>query len=264
MYRIFDSHVHIYPDKIAMKAAETIADFYEISTLYDGTVKTLFEVGDAAGIEKYLVHSVATAARQVTGINNYIIGECNKYPDRFIGFATMHPGFENPYDELRRAKDAGLKGIKLHPDFQDFEISSAVMDEKYEAARALDLPVLIHTGDSRFNRSNPAHIPAVLRRHPGIKLICAHMGGWSQWDTAIASIKKGDVWVDTSSTMYMNTPEYMKTLINHFGSDHVLFGSDYPMWNVADDIKRFENLKLTDSEYQAIFSGNLCRLLHID
>jgi len=264
MYTIYDSHVHIYPDKIAVKATENINGFYGLSLkAFDGTVNTLLEVGGRAGVSKYLVHSVSTSARQVESINNFIISQCEAHPGVFIGFATMHPDYANPYDELKCAKDMGIKGVKLHPDFQDFAISDPKMDEAYEAIESLDLPILFHTGDNRFNRSNPRHVPEVLRKHPKLKIICAHFGGWSEWDEAESCLKKGSVWIDTCSSMYWIPDETAKRLINHYGAERVLFGSDYPMWNVADEIKRMENLKLTDREYRMIYSENLSNLLGI-
>lgn len=152
MYTIFDAHAHIYPEKIAVKAAHAIGDFYDIPMKYDGTVEHLLALGDEFGVQKFLVHSVATVEHQVTRINDFIIAECRAHPERFIGFATLHPDFENPFDELNRVKAEGLRGVKLHPDFQKFEISDPVMDEAYEAMAQLNLPVLFHTGAITFRR----------------------------------------------------------------------------------------------------------------
>lgn len=69
---IIDSHAHIYPDKIAHKAARSIGDFYDIDMDLDGTVDMLLKVGDEAGVDKFLVHSVATTPHQVRSINSFI------------------------------------------------------------------------------------------------------------------------------------------------------------------------------------------------
>ena len=60
MYEIIDSHAHIYPDKIARKAAVVIGQFYDISMDCDGSVEGLIKTGKRAGIGRFLVHSVAT------------------------------------------------------------------------------------------------------------------------------------------------------------------------------------------------------------
>ncbi len=256
MYRIFDAHTHIYPAKIASKASRTIGEFYDIAMHFDGTTETLLTLGNKHGVEKHLVHSVATNAHQVTSINNFILSEVNSHPDRFIGFATLHQDFENPFEELKRAKDAGLKGVKLHPDFQKFEISDPKMDDAYRAMAELDMPVLFHTGDKRYNWSNPAHVPVILKRHPKLKVICAHFGAYSQWDEAAECLKGEGVWVDTSSSLYAISPEEAAQVIRRYGADRVFFGTDYPMWNPSEEVQKFLRLPLTEEEQEMILHRN--------
>lgn len=263
MYRIFDAHTHIYPNKIAQKASDTIGAFYDIRMHFDGTSEALLRLGEKHNVEKHLVHSVATNAHQVTSINNFIISEVNLHPDKFIGFATLHQDFENPCEELKRVKEAGLMGVKLHPDFQKFEISSPVMDDAYRAMMEMDLPVLFHTGDARYNWSHPKHIPVILKKHPHLKIICAHFGAYSQWSEAAECLMGTGVWVDTSSSFFMISDEQAKKYINLYGEEKVLFGSDYPMWNVGDEIQNILRLGLTDKQNEKIFSGNLASLLRI-
>lgn len=263
MYTIFDAHAHIYPEKIAVKAAHAIGDFYDIPMKYDGTVEHLLALGDEFGVQKFLVHSVATVEHQVTRINDFIIAECRAHPERFIGFATLHPDFENPFDELNRVKAEGLRGVKLHPDFQKFEISDPVMDEAYEAMAQLNLPVLFHTGDRRYHFSSPSHIPVIRRRHPHLKIICAHFGGYTEWDEAEKCLKGEDIWVDSSSSFFALGAERVRHLISLYGEERVLFGSDYPMWSVGDEIQNILSLNLPARVNEQIFSGNLSKLLNL-
>lgn len=118
---IIDFHAHIYPAKIAEKASDTIGQFYNIQMKYKGSPESLLESGSRIGVDRYIVHSTATAPHQVESINNYIIGEVESHPE-FIGFGTIHPEYENYENELIRIYSAGLMGIKLHPDFQKFPI----------------------------------------------------------------------------------------------------------------------------------------------
>ena len=72
MQHLFDSHAHIFPGKIAEKAAKNIGAFYDLHMDFDGSVDKLLEVCAEAGVEKCLVHSVATTHEQVPKINNFI------------------------------------------------------------------------------------------------------------------------------------------------------------------------------------------------
>ena len=71
-YPIVDCHCHVYPDKIAEKAVESIGGFYDLPMFYDGKTSTLIEYGSAVGVKHYIIFSVATTPAQVQSINRFI------------------------------------------------------------------------------------------------------------------------------------------------------------------------------------------------
>ena len=257
---IIDSHAHIYPDKISQAAVKSISEFYEIEMPYDGRIETLIKSGDEAGIDKFLVHSVATTPTQVASINNFIINSVNENSDRLIGFMALHPDMENIEEEVERAISAGLKGVKLHPDFQKFAIDDKKVYPLYEAVQG-KVPILFHIGDYRYNYSKPKQLANVLKNFPKLQVIGAHFAGWSEWDDAEKFLKDYRLWVDSSSTSHWITREKFKELINTFGTDFVLFGSDYPMWGHKDELNVIENIGLSDDELEKILHKNIENLL---
>ena len=116
--KIIDFHAHIFPEKVAAKAADSIGEFYGISMRHDGTVETLLESGGRIGVYKYLIHSTATRPDQVDVINNFVAENVRRNPDKLIGFGTLHKDMEDVDGEINRIISIGLSGIKLHPDFQ--------------------------------------------------------------------------------------------------------------------------------------------------
>ena len=62
MQKIINTHCHIYPNKIASKAVESIGQFYDLPMALDGTVEGLVKDGEKIGTVHYLVHSVATCS----------------------------------------------------------------------------------------------------------------------------------------------------------------------------------------------------------
>ncbi len=79
---VIDFHAHIYPEKIANKATQSISDFYEGATVRgSGSAQNLIEAGKKAGVVKYVVHSTATKASQVVSINDYIKSEMDIHPE---------------------------------------------------------------------------------------------------------------------------------------------------------------------------------------
>lgn len=216
---IIDSHAHIYPDKLARKAARSIGDFYDIDMDLDGTVDMLLKVGDEAGVDKFLVHSVATTPHQVRSINSFIAKSVSEHPDRFIGFATLHPGCGDEIPEIvDEAIELGLSGIKLHPDFQEFDIDAPEAMRMYEVLEGR-LPILFHTGDYRTQYSKPTKIIKVLEKFPKLDIIAAHFGAWSEWGYGSKELSEAGVYVDSSSSFYAMSPERIMEMIHIFGTD---------------------------------------------
>ena len=263
-YEIYDSHVHIYPDKIAAKATQSIGDFYDIPMCENGTVEGLLRDGAAAGISRFVVHSVATAPKQVQSINNFIAAEAQAHPS-FIPFFTLHP--DQPEAELaaevERCLQLGFRGVKLHPDFQLFALDE---DRAQKIFRAVDgrVPVLIHTGDYRHAFSNPPQMVYVARLYPHATFIGAHFGAWSMWDTA-GEWYEGipNMYFDTSSSLYRLDPVKAVEIIRRLGVHKFFFGTDYPMWQPQEELQRFFALPLQDDERRLILAQNLKALLHL-
>lgn len=263
-YKIIDSHCHIYPDKIAQKAAEATCDFYEgLGSRLDGTVSALSKEADIAGIEHCIVQSVATTPMQVSSINNFIANTVAEGEGKFTGLGTLHPDSEDVKADVDEIISLGLKGVKLHPDIQRFKIDDYRMLKIYELCEGR-LPILIHTGDHRYDFSNPNRMLPILDIYTNLTVIGAHFGGWSVWEEATEKLSKHkNFYVDCSSSLYAMTPEKAKELIMAYGTKRVLFGTDYPMWTPKDEIERFMQIELSKKEREDIFYNNAARLFNI-
>lgn len=261
---IIDAHAHIYPEKIAAKATDTIGIFYDIKMdMPAGTAEKLVEVGKKAGISRYVVHSVATTAHQVRSINEFIKRECEAHPE-FIGFITLHQDLteEEIKSEVDFALANGLKGIKLHPDFQKFNIDDESAERFYRAADG-KLPILFHIGDDRYDFSKPARLAKMAKKYPNVNFIAAHFGGYRCWHES--EIYKGldNVYFDTCSSLPFISPERARELIDLHGADKFFFATDFPMWDATGELERFNKIPLTDTEREMILAGNIKRLLNI-
>lgn len=257
---IIDFHAHIYPEKIAAKASKAIGDFYNTTMDHVGSSEGLIESGKKIGVTKYVVHSAATTEKQVESINDFIISETQKHSE-FIGFGTMHPDYANFEEELKRINKAGLKGIKLHPDFQKFEIDSTKMDGIYEVLAELKMPVLFHAGDARFSYSGPERIARVMEKFPKLLIVAAHFGGYTEWEKATEYLVGKNVYFDTSSTLWKLPVEKANEMMKKHGIEKMLFGSDYPMWDHEGELARFNKLDLSAEERELVMCGNAKNLL---
>lgn len=259
-YRIIDSHCHVYPDAIAQRAAAGTSNFYNMPSRFDGKISTLLEQGEKVGIEHFIVQSVATTPKQVSSINHFIAESVASGNGRFTGLGTLHPDSDNVEAEIEEIIKLGLKGVKLHPDIQRFCIDDERMSKVYGLCEGR-LPILMHTGDSRFDFSNPNRMKPVLEKYPDLTVIGAHFGGWSVWDDATRMLSKyKNFFVDCSSSFYAMTPEKARELIFAYGTDRVLFGTDYPMWDIEAEMERFMSIELTDTEREDIFYNNAAKM----
>lgn len=263
-YYIIDGHCHIYPEKIAEKAATSVGNFYSEKPFCKGTVEELTEIGNRCGIDRYLIQSVATTEKQVKSINEFIAGIVAKQPERFIGFGTLHPNSENQSADLDKLQELGLIGVKLHPDIQNFKIDDYRCLKIYEECEKRGLPILIHTGDYRYDNSNPNRLIPILEIYKNLTVIGAHFGGWSIWEDASQALSKFDnLYVDCSSSLSYIDKETAVKIIKRYGADKVLFGTDYPLHSPENELKLFFELGLSPEDNKKILSENIKKLLKI-
>lgn len=266
--KIIDCHCHVYPKKIADKATKGIYNFYDLIDFdlasEPATVANMKACENKAGIGHQVIFSVATKVSQVEAINNFIAGEVSKSPTSITGLGTLHPESETLSEDMEGILRRNLKGVKLHPDVQKFKI------DDYRCLKIFEffedkLPLLIHTGDSRFDFSNPNRVAPILDIYKNLTVIGAHLGGWSMWKDATDILYEyPNFYVDCSSSLYALPPDEAAKIIRKYGADRVLFGTDYPMWKPEEELHRFFSLGLTDEENEKILYKNAKRLFSID
>ena len=261
--RIFDIHVHIYPDKIAQKASESIGVFYDGIRMHgDGTLADCLRQMDEGGVERFAAHSVALKPHNVESINRFILQAHAQASDRIVPFAAIHPDMEDMQATVDAIVAQGFKGIKIHPDMQKFRVDDPSVGSMMEAIEGR-LPLLIHCGDYRYDYDGPRRILHLRREHPRLQIICAHFGGWGEWDSALEILPGNNLIVDTSSSLNRWPAEMATEAVRRFGVENVLFGTDYPMWSPTGELRRFMQMKLTDREREDILWNNAARLLEL-
>lgn len=258
---IIDAHAHIFPDKIAEKATAGISGFYDgMKTAFGGSLGELLKQGKTAGVDRFIVQSVAVVPEQVRAINDFISESVRRFPDALIGFGALHPNYGDIKGETERIISLGLRGIKLHSDFQNFNLDDERAFPIYEAAEGR-LPILFHVGDNRYDRSSPERLLNVVKRFPKLVVIGAHFAGWSMWDKGAELLAGSGIYTDCSSSLYAMNSEHAVRLIRSFGAERVMWGTDYPLFGAKEELERFDKLPLTDRERELILSENAQRLI---
>lgn len=256
---IIDFHAHIYPNKIAEKATNATADFYGLTPACVGSGEELLKEGKAAGISEFVLLPVATKPEQVRHINQFILSEVAAHAE-FHGFGTLHPACEAVLEETEFIVNAGLKGIKLHPDTQRFNTDDKRLFAVFDAIQG-KLPILVHCGDKRFDFSHPRRLKNVMDNFPRLQVIAAHLGGWSLFEEAFQILKSTNCFLDISSCMMFLLPEQVARYIRGYGADRILFGTDFPLWSPQNEVKAFLNLPINTDEFEKIAFKNARRIL---
>ena len=248
--KFIDMHTHVYPDAIAAKAARSIRNYYHLGDDMDGTASNLFERGRAAGVVHWLILPVAVKPNHVQSINNFTHQQISAH-SCFTGFGTVHAEMENMMEEVQRIEELGLKGIKLHPDCQHFNIDDPRLFPLYEEIQGR-LPMMIHLGDETYDYSHPARLRRVLDAFPKLSVCAAHFGGHTMYETAKEYLSDTDCILDISSTLMFLDKKTAEGYINHYGAERLAFGTDYPVWDPVRETELFLALNLTEEQKEQI------------
>jgi hypothetical protein len=220
---------------------------------------------DEAGIEASAVYNIATRAGQAENILRF----CEELrSERLFPLASVHPDDEDAAGWIARAADAGLPGVKLHPQYQGFAVDDPRCEQIYSALQERQLLLALHCGrDFAFpdtdDRASVVRIAAVLDRHPRLRLIATHMGGWRSWQEVEQHLLGRDCFLETSFSLAELPAERAAEMIRRHGTHRVMFGSDWP-WNPQkDELARVDALPLPPEEIEAIRYGNAAALLGI-
>jgi uncharacterized protein len=258
---IIDVHTHAWPDALAPSAVSIVGSQGHLGASYDGTIAGLTASMDAAGIAASWVLPVATKASQVRTINDWVatIGS-----ERIVPFGAMHPDFEDPAAEIARLRSLGVRGFKMHPEYQAFEPCEPRLRAIYDAACDNGMILFFHAGgDVAFDtvRGTPEQFCSVLDEWPDLTAVLAHMGGFRQWHAVSGRLAGRRVWFDTAYTLGHLPDDEFVALVREHGSDRVMFGTDGPWTDAVAQLAYLRRLPFSEAELAAILGGNAARLL---
>lgn len=265
---IIDFHTHIFPDRIAAQAIERLESSGGIKAKADGTLTGLFAAMDRGGVDMSVILPVATKPTQFVNIQSFARSINEQYQDRLLSFGGIHPDCANYRKELNTIADYGLKGIKIHPDYQGVMIDDPRFLRIIEYACELGLIIITHAGiDISMQNSvycPPKKMRKVLDELKPEKMVLAHMGGWDMWDEVYEYLAGEDVFLDTAFIYDIMKKEQFLRILEKHDSDKILFGSDSPWSDMSVAINWIKDLSLPQDIEEKILSGNAKRLLGID
>ena len=280
---IIDIHTHTFPPKIAVSALRKMQQNCHTALFSDGTEAGLAESGKRAGVGLSVVQPVATNPDKVSHINDFAIRANERTRETGVmSFGGMHPDCVCMEAELERIREAGVAGIKLHPAYIAVNIDDPRSVAVLRKCRDLEMIVLIHAGKDvgipGAEEALPGKIRRALDRVGSMKMIAAHMGGWKCWQEVKELLPETGVYLDTAFALGEMQPapdayrwekedlqllreDEFLGLLEAFGTDRVLFGTDSPWADPEREIRKIRNLPLSRTDVSRILGDNAERLL---
>ena len=268
---IIDFHTHNFPDALAPKAMASLkincAANPDIVAHTDGTASDAERLLRSSGVDRAVVCNIATNARQENKVNSYSISLLES--DFFIPLGSLHPDSENKREELTRLKDAGIKGIKLHPDYVGIELSDPRYDEIFSLLCEYGMFCVVHAGYDPISpekqHATPEMFRAVIDKYPDLKLVAAHTGGFSNADGVLKHLVGTNIYLDTSlSSLREGEKELLYKILSTHDENRLLFGTDTPWTEPASEIEFIKNAPISDERREKIFFKNALKLLGED
>jgi len=259
---VIDSHAHFFPDKVAAAAVSKLEGTSGQKAFLDGTRDGLLESMERTGIELALVLPVATNPEKVSSVNRFsaAVGE-----PRLQMFGGLHPASRTWREELDELISLGLPGVKLHPEYQEFNPDDPSLLPFFAAMRDAGVLVAFHCGeDISFEppaRCTPKSIAFLLDNLPGIRIFATHMGGFRLWDDSERWLIGREVWMDTSFSLGWMPDGQFRRMLSAHGKEFLMYGSDSPWCDQPAELARLRALGLAPEALERIEHGNARRML---
>lgn len=268
---LIDFHTHCYPPELAERAMKACPNASDGEIFFpDGTVRGLLRGMERAGVDYSVLLSVARHPGSVRDTNDFA-AKLQKENPRIIALGSVHPYAPDVHEELERIVKLGLHGVKMHTTFQNFVLDDPRCEAVFRHIGRLGLTTVFHMGnatmgpDLRATLSIPSRLAKVIDFFDGAPVVAAHMGGYIDpaLDPAaeLRILAQLPVYTDVAYVNAVMKPEKARELVDLFGEDRVLFGSDTP-WNTPEQEKAFwDAIDLPTEMREKIYWKNAVGLL---
>ena len=261
---LIDFHTHAFPDSLAERAIETLSfKSGGLEPSYDGTIKGLQERMKREGVDVSVVLNIATNKKQMRHVNDFA-ASVNK--DNIVSFGSVYPEADDALEELERIKELGLKGVKFHPEYQNFYVDDEKMRPIYKKIGELGLITVFHAGGdlgyAAPYRCEPQNALRALKMFSS-PVVFAHWGGYMMGEEVEKYLAGTDAYFDLSFGYGALPREYALRIVDKHDINKLLIGSDGP-WHTIEMEKRYvSTLGLSNEETEKINHLNAEKLLKL-
>ncbi len=236
-----------------------------------GTLSGLQQELEKAGVSLGISLPVLTRPQSFESVLNFAVQVNEGYRNgehRVYSFAGIHPDCEDIEEKLALVKKQGIKGIKIHPEYQ----ATYIDDERYirifHAAAEEDLIVVAHSGeDAGYPDSlhcTPERVLNALKKvEKPFKFVLAHMGACGMYDEVYELLAGKNVYFDTAYVLETISKDSFIKILEKHGADRILFASDSPWQSIEKSVEYFSSLGIEQEDAEKILYKNAAKLLEI-
>ncbi len=262
---LIDFHTHAFPEKLAERAVSGLSHASGgLVPQTEGTLLSLKSEMKKDGVDIAVVHSIATNPRQQTNVNNFAIA-INRDPE-IVAFGSIHPDAPNALEELERLKEAGIQGVKFHPEYQKFFADEERMKPVYRKISQLGLITLFHAGQD-IGFAPPYHcLPEQLAgalRWLDAPVVAAHWGGYCCGMEVLDRLCGENIWFDLSMGYGVIPKPLAQSILEKHTPDRLLFGSDLPWHRPSWELRLLDSLDMSEEDREKILWRNAAALLKL-
>lgn len=234
------------------------------------SVEQHIEMLDAARVDHALVMA------QIAGTPGYpesfavppeMVAELvSTHPTRFSGLAGVDPtaGMEGVRALERAVTELGFVGAHGYPHWFDLPPDDARWYPIYAKCCELDIPIQLQVGHcllyskKRPLRSvgRPITLDTVACHFPELKIVGIHLG-WP-WTEEMISVayKHENVYIGSDAYAPKHWPTEFVRYVDSWGSDKVLFGTDFPVVHPERAMREIAELPIRESSRRKFLGQN--------
>lgn len=263
---IFANHAHAFPDDIRP----------------EGSIESLLRLLDECGIARavcFAPHRSTVGSRGYPEPNEWLAEAIADQP-RLVGFGCIRPVDEDAVARLEAMVQMGMRGCKIHPASDKFDILDDRAMEFYAAAEELDVVLDFHTGPHwyRIKHYHPLGFDEICWKHKQLKMVFEHIGGYPFYHDMLAVLgnnlpfnRPGHLFGGISSILNRELQrlwyigiEAVGDAIFRLGEGMPIYGLDFPYNSVElvqDEIRQLKTLDISAEGMAKLFGGNLERAI---
>lgn len=268
---VIDFHTHVFPEKIAASTISALEKGSNGKAHTDGTVDGLIKAMERADCDICVALPVLTKPTQFDSVAKFAISLNQLMQNakrKIISFAGIHPKCEDISGKMKFLKENGIKGVKIHPDYQDTFIDDQGYFEILRCAKQLDMIVVTHSGvDDGYNdkpvRCTPDRVLKLINEIDHEKFVLGHFGAHRLWEETLEKLAGKNVYFDTAFTFNDIDEQLFKKIVQKHGEDKILFATDCPWRDIKDDLSVIRSYNLDEKTLNKILYKNAINLLGI-